>query len=132
MFGSKAESMMEYDREKVVKACKSFLDARQRRFNNRLQKLKDEYANCKKYIFFGRKFTDIEIHDIIVGKHWFYGGVPLGAGSIFNSLYEYHSWKTSWGVGEVEQILRCATKANDPVVYLTMTDFDYIEEYYGH
>lgn len=36
MFGSKAESMMEYDREKVVKACESFLAARERRFNNRL------------------------------------------------------------------------------------------------
>ena len=132
MFGSKAESMMEYDREKVVKACESFLAAREKRFHNRLQKLRDEYSTCKKYIFFGRKFNDAEIHDIILGKHWFYGGLPLGAGSIFKSLYQYHDYRTSWGVSEVQQILRCASKANDPVVYLTMTDFDYIEDHYGH
>lgn len=127
-------SNMMYNRIAVIKACNSFMARRKKRIESEIYELREKYKKYRKHFkYFGRFLNDDEIHAIIEGKHPYYGKSvmeELAGDPWVMTPRERIERRGLWYSVKVQDILECATAADDPSVNLTMDDFYVIKNFY--
>lgn len=118
--------ILEYEREKVLDAfCKKHLHIQQL-MDDEYMEYVNYYRKKRKYIFFGRNFTDEEIDDIMDGQHWFYGQRihRYSLNSILELRYEIQ-------MNALQKCINALKNCEADTVKLTETEFNLIRKFYG-